>query len=106
MDADENQRMAAVARAFREELGSPTISLRVPRQRRDLIDRAARATGKTRTEFILESATRAAEEALLDRRVFQLDAEQYRAFEQALDAPPTPTAELRALLAKKAPWER
>jgi uncharacterized protein (DUF1778 family) len=45
--------------------GAPTISLRVPRQRRELIDRAARATGKTRTEFILESATRAAEEALL-----------------------------------------
>ena len=75
-------------------------------QRRELIDRAAKATGKTRTEFILESATRAAEEALLDRRVFHLDAAQYEAFELALDAPPRPTAELRALLAKQPPWER
>jgi uncharacterized protein (DUF1778 family) len=94
------------AAASGNEPGSPTISLRVPRQRRDLIDRAAKATGKTRTEFILESATRAAEEALLDRRVFHLDAAQYEAFEQALDAPPRPTAALRALLARKAAWER
>jgi uncharacterized protein (DUF1778 family) len=80
--------------------------LRVPWQRRDLIDRAARATGKTRTEFILESATRAAEEALLDRRIFQLDAARYDAFEKALDARPRPTAKLRRLLAGPAPWER
>ena len=94
------------AAAFRHESGSPTISLRVSTQRRELIDRAAKATGKTRTEFILESATRAAEETLLDRRVFHLDAAQYEAFELALDAPPRPTAELRALLAKQPPWER
>jgi uncharacterized protein (DUF1778 family) len=92
--------------AARDQAKSPTLSLRVPVQRRELIDRAARATGKTRTEFILDSATRAAEEALLDRRVFHLDAAQYQAFEQALDAPPQPSAELRALLARRAPWER
>jgi uncharacterized protein (DUF1778 family) len=94
------------AAVSREDSGSPTISLRVPTQRRELIDRAAKATGKTRTEFILESATRAAEEALLDRRVFHLDAAQYEAFERALDAPPQPTAKLRALLAETPPWER
>lgn len=98
--------MTAVARASREAAGSPTISLRVPAQRRDLIDRAARATGKTRTEFILESATRAAEEVLLDRQVFHLDPARYEAFEKALDAPPRPTAKLRRLLAEPAPWER
>ncbi len=92
--------------AAREASGSPTISLRVPAQRRDLIDRAAQATGKTRTEFILESATRAAEEVLLDRRVFHLDAARYQAFEKALDASPRPTKELRKLLARPAPWER
>ena len=92
--------------AARDEIRSPTISLRVPTQRRELIDRAAKATGKTRTDFILDSATRAAEEALLDRRVFHLDAAQYEAFERALDAPPRPSAALRKLLAQPAPWER
>lgn len=85
---------------------SQIISLRVPRQRRELIDRAARATGKTRTEFILDSATREAEEALLDRRLFQLGRDQYRAFEEALDAPPRPSGALRKLLAETPPWER
>lgn len=85
---------------------SQIISLRVPRQRRELIDRAARATGKSRTQFILDSATREAEDALLDRRIFQLDATQYEAFEQALDAPPRPSPALRKLLAETAPWER
>jgi uncharacterized protein (DUF1778 family) len=94
------------ARILREEAGSRTISLRVARQRSDLIDRAARATGKTRTEFILESATRAAEEVLLDRRLFHLDAARYEAFERALDAPPRPMEELRQLLARPASWER
>jgi uncharacterized protein (DUF1778 family) len=36
--------------------------MRVASQQRDLIDRAARVTGKTRTEFMLEAAYRAAEE--------------------------------------------
>jgi uncharacterized protein (DUF1778 family) len=85
---------------------SQIISLRVPRQRRELIDRAARATGKTRTQFILDSATREAEDALLDRRIFQLDATQYEAFERALDAPPRPSQALRKLLAETALWER
>jgi uncharacterized protein (DUF1778 family) len=90
----------------RHEEARSTISLRVPRDRRALIDRAAKATGKTRTDFILESATRAAEEALLDQRMFFLDTDAYAAFAEALDAPPEPPVELRALLAQPAPWER
>jgi uncharacterized protein (DUF1778 family) len=94
--------------AHREETRSTTISLRVPRQRRELIDRAAKVTGKTRTDFILESAARAAEEALLDQRMFHLTEAEHRAFLAALDAPPRPAAvaELRKLLAKPTPWER
>jgi uncharacterized protein (DUF1778 family) len=84
---------------------SSIISLRVPRRTQDLIDRAARALDKTRTEFVLESAARAAEDALLDRRVFILDAAQYAAFERALDAPPQPSGALRKLLSEPAPWE-
>jgi uncharacterized protein (DUF1778 family) len=98
--------MAALA--YRAESGSTTISLRIPVQRRELIDRAARATGKTRTEFILESAGRAAEDALLDQRMFHLNEEEHQAFMAALDAPPRPeaVAALRKLFARPAPWER
>jgi uncharacterized protein (DUF1778 family) len=88
-----------------DDARSLTISLRVPRQKRDLIDRAARASGKTRTDFILESATRAAEDALL-QQVFHLDAEAFAAFEHALDRPPEPSVSLRRLLNTPAPWDR
>jgi uncharacterized protein (DUF1778 family) len=46
----------------RTEGDSVKIKLRVASQQRDLIDRAARVTGNTRTEFMLEAAYRAAEE--------------------------------------------
>lgn len=97
---------AATPRPAAEARSTQTINLRVPPQRRDLIDRAAKATGKTRTDFILDAAVRASEEALLDRRFFQLDEAVYEEFVAALDAPPRPVAELRKLLAEPAPWER
>lgn len=82
------------------------INIRVPGPRRDLIDLAASALGKTRTEFVLESACREAEAVLLDRRLFAVDGETWARFTTALDAPPSPSAALRKLLAAKAPWQR
>ena len=81
-----------------------TISMRIPSDARDLIDRAAKATGRTRTDFMLETARRAAEEVLLDQRFFYLDAAEYAAFLKALDAPPRDLPELRKLLIEAAPW--
>ena len=40
-----------------------TLNLRIPAAERNLIDRAALSTGKTRTDFVLEAARRAAEAA-------------------------------------------
>jgi len=81
------------------------INVRVSRMLRDLIDRAADVLGKTRSEFILESARTHAIDVLLDQRLFTLNAEQYEAFMNALDAPPAPNEKLKSLLAGKAPWE-
>ena len=39
-----------------------TLNLRIKAGERGLIDRAARASGKTRTDFILDAARRAAEQ--------------------------------------------
>ena len=44
-----------------------TLNLRIPAQDRILIDRAALSSGKTRTDFVLGAARRAAEETLLDQ---------------------------------------
>ena len=82
------------------------INLRTDERRRALIDRAAEALGKDRTEFMLDAATREAQSVLLDRQFFQLDAAAFRRFLKALDAPPSENPRLRQLLAKPAPWER
>lgn len=82
---------------------SETINLRASPEQRDLIDRAAQATGKSRTQFILDSARSAAEEALLDRRWLLVDEATYQHFLASLDEPPSNG--LKDLMTGKAPWE-
>ena len=81
------------------------INLRASRQHRTLIDRAAEALGKSRSDFMLEAARREAESVLLDRRYFALDAAAFEAFTERLDQPPADNPRLRRLLTEKAPWE-
>lgn len=64
------------------------------------------SAGRDKPAPLARAATRAAEEALLDRRVFRLDAPQPEAFERTLDAPPRSLPALGKLLARPAPWER
>ena len=83
-----------------------TINLRLSVSVRNLIDTAAAAIGKTRTEFVIESAKQHAIDVLLDQRLFQLGADQWDAFNNALDNPPMPNEQLKQLMARKAPWEK
>jgi len=92
--------MAALA-----EKADKNINMRVQPQVRDLIDRAAALEGKSRSEFVIESAHAHAIDVLLDQRFFQLDEEQSAAFVEALTRPPKPNAALRKLMASKPPWE-
>jgi uncharacterized protein (DUF1778 family) len=79
--------------------------MRIKAEDRALFDWAAKAQGKTRTDFILEAARRAAEEALLDRAVIQVDAKAYTEFVARLDAPPSPNERLKRTMQAKSPWE-
>jgi uncharacterized protein (DUF1778 family) len=83
-----------------------SINLRIETQTRRLIDDAAAVLGKTRTEFMVESARVAAIDVLLDQRLFALDPERYDAFVRALDNPPAPGPKLRSLLRRIPAWER
>jgi uncharacterized protein (DUF1778 family) len=53
-----------------------------------LIDQAAKANGKTRSDFMIDAARRAAEEALLDQTLIRVDQVTNDAFIEALDQPP------------------
>src|SRR5258708_7163192 len=83
-----------------------TLNLRIPPAERRLIDRAARSAGKTRTDFILEAARRAAEDAILDRAVTAVSPEAYAAFVARLDAPPQPNERLRKTMQTPEPWAK
>lgn len=81
-----------------------TLNLRIPPAERNLIDRAALSAGKTRTDFILQAARRAAEEALLDRAVMSVSPEAYAEFLKRLDAPAQPNERLRRTMQATPPW--
>lgn len=83
-----------------------TINIRARTGQRDLIDRASARLGKSRSDFMLETACREAEAVLLDQTLFTLEAPAWRKFMAMLDAPPKPNKGLRDLMATKAPWER
>lgn len=83
-----------------------SINLRATRKQRSLIDQAAEALGKNRSDFMLEAACREAEGVLLDRRYFVLGAEDFATFTAVLDQPPAANPRLRRLLTEKAPWDR
>ena len=82
-----------------------TISIRVHQSQRDLIDRAAEALGKNRSDFMLETACQAAESVLLERRFFNLADEEFNEFLEILDQPPLVNEKLSKLLLAAAPWE-
>lgn len=81
------------------------LNLRIKPEERGLIDRAAMLTGKTRTDFVLEAARHAAEEALLDRTIFTVSPEAYAQFVARLDESPKPNDRLRRTLQTTPPWE-
>jgi uncharacterized protein (DUF1778 family) len=82
------------------------INIRIKPADRALIDQAAAAQGKKRSEFMLEASRRAAEKTLLDQTLLRVDPETYARFLELLDAPPRPNDGLSKLLLQKAPWDR
>lgn len=94
--------LALAERRHGEAKGS--INLRIDASARRLIDEAAAALGKTRTEFMLDAARQAAVDVVLDQRLFTLDSTRYDAFVQALETPPAPGARLKGLFKRKPVW--
>jgi uncharacterized protein (DUF1778 family) len=97
---------AAVADARPAAETKGTINLRVEAHTRQLIDDAAVVLGKTRTEFMVESARRQAIDVLLDQQLFVLDGDRYDAFIRALDDPPASGPKLQSLLRRVPAWRK
>jgi uncharacterized protein (DUF1778 family) len=74
------------------------IDLRIRPQVKATLQAAALLRHKSVSEFILESALSAADEQLAERRQFGLDAEQWAAFQAALDTEPRQLSRLGQLM--------
>ncbi len=81
------------------------LGLRTTPQQQLLIQRAAKALNKSVTEFILDSACKAAEDTLMGQRFFLLDDESWKKFQEVLDRPAEVNPKLQQLMKEKAPWE-
>ena len=77
---------------------SEKLDLRITPADKQMLQTAAAASGRSLSEFVLESALARAEETLPDRRRFELNTEDWMAFQAALDAPPRPVPRLVQLL--------
>ena len=82
-----------------------TLNIRIKADVRDLIDRAAKSRGKNRTDFILESARAAAEDALLDQVIMAVTPQAYAQYLTRLDMPPKASDRLRKTMSTPAPWD-
>jgi uncharacterized protein (DUF1778 family) len=83
-----------------------TLNIRIRPEERGLIDRAARASGKNRTDFILDAARRAAEETLLEQALIRVSPDAFYSFLARLDAPPQSNERLRRTMSATPPWEK
>ena len=81
-----------------------SLNMRVRPEVRSLIDHAAELTGKNRTDFVLDAARVAAQNAILEQTLLPLNTEAHAAFLTLLDAPPSPSARLRKSLQTPPAW--
>ena len=82
-----------------------SVTMRMPLQTKEVIEKAATTVNKTFSAFVIESAREQAVDVLLDRSAFDLSADQAEAFARVLEDPPAPTEKLKELMQSKAPWE-
>ncbi|MFC3324161.1 type II toxin-antitoxin system TacA family antitoxin [Mesorhizobium cantuariense] len=86
------------------ETHAKPVNLRIREDMRMLIDRAAKIRGKTRSDFMIDAAYRAAEDTLLDQALIKVDAESYRHYLDILDEPPNGEGFARLMNVPK-PWQ-
>ncbi len=84
---------------------SARLGLRATQEQEAVLRRGAEVSHKSLTEFILDSACQAAENALLDQRLFLVPAEMGQKLTERLDRPTVDQSGLRDLFSRKAPWE-
>lgn len=84
---------------------SARLGLRATPEQETVLRRAADVAHKSLTEFILDSACQAAEQTLLDQRLFMVSGSQYQDLLDLLERPLEENTGLRELFSRPAPWD-
>ena len=71
------------------ETRSERIEVRTTPGVKALLQQAAASSNKNVAEFLLDAGIAAAEDILIDQRLFRLDDDAWRAFQEVLDRPVT-----------------
>lgn len=99
--------MARVPRSGSKRVGAQTrLNFRASRRQSELIRAAAELRGKSVTDFVLETACAAAEDALADKQHFVVGPAEWKAFTKALERPARSHARLTRLLNEPSVLER
>jgi len=86
--------------SFTSQTKTERIDVRASLSIKTLLQDAAKARHKNVSEFLLEAGIAAAQETLAEQRLFLLDDEQWREFQELLDRPVQEKPALKALLAE------
>jgi uncharacterized protein (DUF1778 family) len=84
---------------------SARLGLRATPEQEAILRRAAEVAHKSLTDFILDSACQAAEQTLLDQRLFMVSGSRYQDLLDLLDASSKDNEGLRDLFSRTAPWD-
>lgn len=84
---------------------SARLGLRATPEQERVLRRAAEVARKSLTDFILDSACQAAEQTLLDQRLFLVSGGEYQALLDLLDRPAEDNPGLRDLFSRADPWD-
>jgi uncharacterized protein (DUF1778 family) len=81
------------------------VSMRLESGDLGLIDRGAKLSGLSRTEFMRRAALNEAQSAILNETVLRLSADAWRQFRAAIEAPPAALpAKLAERIERTPPW--
>ena len=81
------------------------FSMRLPEADIAIIDRAAKLRGHSRTQFMRDSAVRAAEEAVMETLPIRMSSDDFEAFVGMLAKPAESVPTMVELLRRPAPWD-
>ena len=96
--------MAVTETVTKRTAKSSRFGLRATPEQEAVLRSAAEICHRSLTDFIMESACQAAEQTLLDQRIFMVSGERYQKFLELLDRPSEDNAGLKDLFSRPAPW--